>query len=198
MKNKFLHMLAIAAFTLSIASCEKMQGPKGDTGAAGAPGTTGATGPQGTPGEQGPAGNANVHSNLVTIFPGQWITSSPGFYFADASVPAITTDIATSGMVSVFMQNNVGSWIAVPFSDFSYYYGFIHGPGTVRFVVENSTGGTVAFFSNYVFKVVSIASSYRKSHPDTDWKDYYAVEKILKECTNDQANASNTIVKQQP
>jgi len=182
----------------ALGSCQK--GDKGDTGPQGpqgATGNTGADGQTGPAGPQGQQGNANVQSGTITVSPSQWgydATNKDNYFgFTDA---AITSDIVANGAVVIFASFASGSWEAMPFTDYfssgvSYSMNFVYSAGNGTIFVTNGTQNSTTFNSAIGFKVVVIASALRRSHPNTNWKDYNQVMAVMAESSTAPPPSTN-------
>ena len=142
-------------------------------------GATGATGATGPAGANGTNGNANViGTNTLTVT--NWTSNTSGSFWATGlSAPGITQAIVDKGIVSVFISDTSGGWMAMPYTygNVSWYYGF--GVGFVNIYKTNTNFISMANPGSQTFRVVIISASNRMANPNTDWKDYEQVKEAL-------------------
>lgn len=150
-KNKITG-LCILTLILFIFSCKK-----GDTGPAGEPGKD---------------GSANVTATTYSV--GTW-TNGSSFWYADLTVPAITSSNHGSAAVQVFFSTNAGTnWVAMPYtavSSTNYFMEYLTGTNLVEVQwIYNGVGtgsSPNSFFGTTIYiKVVVIPSSLKKSGID--------------------------------
>lgn len=177
-KLSVICMMCLAV--LAMVSCTK-RGPEGPVG------------PQGPMGPQGPAGNdgnANVASSTLTVYPDDWYLDN-GSWRVDFDYDAINSDIYESGAVLVYMETE-GTWRQIPMT---FYYSVFNDAGEEIFLsssLETSfyQGGVSVFWTEsdfyegyrpeqHKFRIVAIAASYYKAHPDLDYSNYEAVREAL-------------------
>lgn len=136
-------------------------------------------GPVGPP---GPPGNANVVSTEhITL--NTWVYDSfYNWYAATIDVPEITADIADFGVVMVYQRIAPGPnpvWIPLPdtygnvTTNFDFYRG---GVNIYTFNVDNTT--PIAQ-TGMIVRIVVIPDSFRKGHPNANWKSYEVTKEIL-------------------
>lgn len=159
-------------------------GTNGQDGNDGKDGINGTNGTNGQDGQDGQDGNANVKSQIVSVTSSDWIITSNIAYF-DTPVAIITSSIANSGSVQVFMESSTqaGTWLNMPSIQYASGYfstfNFIYGTGVIRIFKNDSDLSTPINPGNRTFRIVAIASSARAANPNVDWRDYSQVEKII-------------------
>ncbi|MDP2386162.1 MAG: hypothetical protein Q8M29_07310 [Bacteroidota bacterium] len=147
----------------------------------------GPIGPKGDEGKVGNNGNANVSSATFTM--SSWFWSAP-YYYADLSIPELTTTNANTAAVMVYFNTTGGTtWVALPYtqyhSPYNYYMGFNTGVGNVEvtwFYDSSLSSGSDpnAFYGTTIkCKVVVIPPAIKKKHPDLDLTNYEAVKKCF-------------------
>lgn len=162
---KFLTIGLLIAGVTSLSSCKK-------------------EGPIGPAGKDGIDGNANVTSNTFTVNSWNW-TLSDYVYYADLSVPSITSSIANTGLVQVYMEStsSPGVWLNMPwtewFSSYTSTYNFNHGTGSVRVFKADSDLQAPSNPGLRRFKVIAIESSGMIANPDVDWANYESVKETF-------------------
>jgi hypothetical protein len=134
-------------------------------------------------GPPGPAGNANV--TATTFSASSWSWSSP-YYYANFNVPDLTSSNINTAAVMVYFSTTGGTWIAVPYTQYTsaydYHMGFNTSAGTVQvtWVYDSSLSNGSdpnAFYSTTVqYKIVVIPPSARQANPNVNLKDYNAVK----------------------
>jgi hypothetical protein len=158
-------MIALVLFT----GCKK--GDKGDTGPAGINGTNGID------------GNANVKASTYSLNASNWgFDGANKVSYANLINNNITSDIVSTGTVSVFVTGTSGQWIALPWTywdspSITYNYGYSLGQVTMQ---NQKTDGS--YFAPIISaKVVVISASQKAAHPKTNWKDYNEVMAVTQE-----------------
>ena len=148
-------------------------------------GSVGPAGTAGTNGTNGTNGNANVKTMTFTVT--TW-SSLSAYYYVYLNDTSITSTILNSGAVEVFWHITGTTWNQTPWVTYNPAgYTLIQqaalGKVTVYWTYD---GGTLnqsfnAFWgvSTCNFKVVCIASSAIKKHPDTDWNNYSEIQRAL-------------------
>lgn len=139
-------------------------------------------------GPQGPQGNANViGSNPFTV--SSWSRNN-NTYFADFSSSDITASIVDFGIVSIFKSYGTNEWSPLPDINgkTSTVYNFYDGGFSIY--IQNSDGTEPLFPGSVTFRMVVISSSLREANPNTNWKSYTEVMKVL---NNKQAAATNNL-----
>jgi len=92
-------------------ACEGPAGPAGDVG------PQGPAGEQGEQGQQGDEGNANVKTIIFNVYKNMWIKIDDGFWAYEKNLSIITSEIAYSGLVLVFLKStNSDHWQALPYT----------------------------------------------------------------------------------
>jgi hypothetical protein len=134
-------------------------------------------------GPAGPAGSANVTATNFTV--NSWSWDAP-YYYADFSVPELTSANINSAAVLVYFTTTSGSWIALPYtqydSPYNYYMGFSSSAGSVQvtWVYDSSfSSGSDpnAYYSTSVrYKIVVIPKEERIANPNVNLNDYNAVK----------------------
>lgn len=141
----------------------------------------GPMGPAGTDGTNGINGNANVIStNPTTINSTNWGSSNNNaLWYTNFSVPGITQSIVDKGIVSVFISDLSGVWVAIPytFANTSYHYSF--GVGFISVYASSVNLTAISNPGTKSFRVIIIPSSVVSSNKNTNWNDYNEVIKIL-------------------
>jgi len=138
-------------------------------------GCTGDEGPRGPAGPAGPSATTvtftltNTDFSLFTT--GQWM--------CDRAVPAITSEILTSGAVLPYFQFPGWYWLQMPYiyGNIRVYYGF--NPGTVRFVYEDVSPSPLLNAAG-TYKVVIVSGEIAATKlAGVDTRDYRAVKEAL-------------------
>lgn len=134
-------------------------------------------------GPAGPPGNANVTARTFSAT--SWSWSSP-YYYANFSVPELTSANAGSAAVMVYFHTTSNSWLALPYSQYNspynYYMGFSSAAGLVQvtwvydYSLSSGDDPNTYYGSNVQYKVVIIPPAERKANPDLDLTDYNAVK----------------------
>lgn len=163
----------VLSLIILFASCAK----KGDTGPSGTNGTNGTTGKN---------GNANVKSSIFTVT--NW-SSNSNYYYVNITDNNVTQAILDSGAVVVYWTPNAGTnWAELTYYVYSttgpgYYLEFNHFLNQITVYWVYAGGGLNAtptsLYPTIKFKVVCIAASAMKKHPDTNWHNYSEVQKVL-------------------
>lgn len=131
-------------------------------------------------GDTGPAGedgNANVMSTDPIVLPASSWKLDSTVWLASFPVPAITADIASKGVVQVYIKYG-SQWWALPDlnNGNATSYGFT--AGNVLLFNANEDGSVPFAPLALTFRVVIIApSGGRALNSDVDLKDYEAVKK---------------------
>ncbi len=156
-------LLLSAAVVLFSAACTKT-GPQGPQGVQGPQGQTGATGPAGVD------GNANVVGSAPFTVT-DW-TRNGNVYYADFSLPTITSSVVNSGIVEVFKKYGTTDWTNLPdiSGKTSTVFNFYNGGFSIY--VQNSDGTLPTYPGTQTFRTVVITSSQRMANPKTNWKNY--------------------------
>ena len=159
----------------------------------------GCTGPAGPEGEPGADGNANVVGSSYAV--PVWNVNATNYYI-NISDPNLTSAINNSGTTEVFLTIDAGNtFAALPFTYYgglnpNYIWSYTTNVGLVNIYWTNEGSG-VGSDPNTIygqicnFKVVDIASSVMKRHPNTDWKNYSQVISVMNQ-ENAQAALNNT------
>ncbi|MEO6902679.1 MAG: hypothetical protein ABI315_05945 [Bacteroidia bacterium] len=132
---------------------------------------------KGDPGPAGEDGNANVTSTDPILIPAKSWTLDSNVWLTNFPVPAITGDIASKGMVQVYIKYG-SQWWALPDinNGNATSYGFTMGK--VFLFNANDDGSVPLAPLALTFRVVAISpSGGRAMNPDVDLKDYEAVKK---------------------
>src|SRR5665213_2304822 len=104
MKKILSKLILITAIAVLFNSCAK-------------DGATGPQGPQGAAGTNGTNGSANVSASTFTITSWAYNGSTYYQYYADLSVPAITSTVMSDGTVQVFQGDGTGNvWVSMPYT----------------------------------------------------------------------------------
>lgn len=88
---------------------------------------------KGKDGAPGPAGNANI--SALNYTPTWNSHSSPSFWYANLSVPALTMANINSASVQVYFSTTSGVWVAVPYTEVAstnYFMNFLTTAGIVE------------------------------------------------------------------
>ena len=134
-------------------------------------------GEKGDIGPQGNSGSANVSAFIVTINPGQWASSTAGYWGVSWTAPEITN--ANADVVQVYMQGTSGGdWWGLPTTNFfaaGDAIDFSYTTGSVSILYTNTTfpPQTVAF------KTVVIPPAIARDHPEVDYNNYRDVKAIF-------------------
>lgn len=147
-------------------------------------GEDGLPGPVGQTGQTGQTGNSNVKSETFTSNTSDWIhigtngQAGDGFSFLQFS-SIITSDIANSGAVFVYVLSTGGGWIALPasFTKSAWTENWRYAYSSLQLVIskEDSDFNTLNP-GIQTFKVVAISSTARIANPNVDYNDYEQVK----------------------
>ncbi len=139
------------------------------------------TGPQGPAGKDG---NANViGEDPFSVTTWTYTTNATGSgdmaYYADFSDPNITSSVASFGLVVVYIRYPDGTWKNLPdiLNGTTFSYAVKSGGFSLYF--SNVDGTTPVYPGAQTFRVVVVPSSYKQAHPNTDWKNYEEVSRLL-------------------
>lgn len=145
------------------------------------------TGPPGPQGAQGPQGNANViGSDPFTV--SSW-SKTGNTYSADFSSGDITPAIVDLGIVSIFKKYGTNEWSPLPDINGKTSTVFNFYDNGFSIYIQNSDGTDPGFPGSVTFRMVVISSSLRQANPNTDWRNYNEVMKVL-QGTEQQASAN--------
>ncbi|MBX2907134.1 MAG: hypothetical protein KF744_13900 [Taibaiella sp.] len=149
------------------------------------------TGPPGPQGVQGPQGNANViGSDPFTV--SLW-SQDGNSYRADFNSSDITADIVDRGIVSVFKSYGTSSnpeWSPLPDINGNVSTVFNFRDGAFTIWVANTDGTVTSFPGSLTFRMVVVAPALKQANPNTDWKNYNEVMRVLhNEATVQNASA---------
>jgi len=146
-------------------------------------------GPEGKPGKDGVDGNANVKTQIITVTPSNW-NGDEYLYEAQKQCSIITADIVSSGAVLCYLQEENNTYVPLPFTFTGWYLNqqeepvfyntnrlFLYSPGVISFLLQDDDAMTPVPEDNYVFKVVTIASSELVAGVNT--LDYKEVARAL-------------------
>ncbi len=128
----------------------------------------------GVEGPRGPQGNANVHSQIITVNPSDW-TNSFGYHIVGLQVASITSDIVATGAVMVYSSYEGTSWVALPYTLSAVDHSYEYDAGAVQ--VRYEGGEAIAIPTT--FKVITLSSS-GMIPSDLDLTDYDAVKDYFK------------------
>lgn len=120
-------------------------------------------------------GNTDVYSNTYTV---SWTFEDPS-YTASMSVSEITQDVLDNGAVMVYMSNNNGGWIALPYtlpmsSTYSSTFTPVIYNGGVK-VWKTDTDLLTLDPGTSTFKVVVLTQKQLIAHPNVVLTDYNSV-----------------------
>ena len=167
---KKIVLMLLAAATLVATGCTRV----------------GPVGPQGPQGQQGPQGNANViGSNPFAV--SSW-SRTGNTYSADFTSADITADIVDFGIVSIFKSYGANEWSPLPDINGKTSTVFNFYDGGFSIYIQNSDGTEPAFPGSITFRMVVISSSLRQANPNTNWKSYTEIMKVL---NKEQSAAAN-------
>jgi hypothetical protein len=139
------------------------------------------TGPQGPAGPQGAQGNANVlGSNPFTVNSWAYSTSEVA-YVATFNDADITTAVADRGVVEIYLLYPDGTWRALPDVVNGTQFFFRFSAGGFDIYYANVDGSTPSFPPTATFRTVVISPSQRQANPNTNWKNYNQVMKVVNE-----------------
>lgn len=136
---------------------------------------------EGLQGPAGPQGNANVQA--ATYMVSNWQYSDPT-YFVELSVPFITADIVASGAVLTYIETGANQFTQVPLTFYrdNSYSTTIEVSSSIGFIRlywgDSDLTQPIAPPSLNV-KVVAVASSLLRDHPNLDLSDYQTVKKAF-------------------
>lgn len=170
LNNKYLHMKTIKSIVfVSIISfifgCTK----KGDTGPS------------------GKDGSSNVSATVFSI--SSWGWTAPNYY-ANLSVPEITSDNFNSAAIMVYFSTSNGKWTALPFTQYNspsnYFMGFNTSVGNVQVTwIYDSSLSSGSNPNNYYgvtalqCKVVVIPKAAKEAHPNVNLSNYIEVREAF-------------------
>lgn len=142
---------------------------------------TGPPGPQGAQGPAGPQGNANViGTDPFTV--SSW-SKNGNTYYADFKSDQITPTIVDRGIVSVFKSYNTTNTEWSPLPDIngkkSTVFNFYDNGFSIY--IQNSDGTDPGFPGSVTFRMVVVSPAQRQANPNTDWKNYKEVMKVVNE-----------------
>jgi hypothetical protein len=147
-------------------------------------GKDGATGPQGPSGMNG---NANVQGASGSVT--SW-NNNGTIYYTTFTDGALTSAVQSTGAVEVFLStDNASTWKALPFTevsgtDYIMLYHTSVGSIEIDWIYNGAGLGSdpnTYYSATCQFKIVCIASSIIKQHPNTNWTNYNEVMQILTE-----------------
>lgn len=131
-------------------------------------------------GDTGPAGedgNANVMSTDPILLPANSWTLDSNVWLASFPVPAITGDIASKGVVQVYIRYGT-QWWALPDLNNGNATSYGFSMGKVLLFNANDDGSVPLAPLALTFRVVAISpTGGRSMNTDVDLKDYEAVKK---------------------
>jgi hypothetical protein len=151
------------------------------------------TGPVGPMGPPGPQGNANVKGADPFTVSSWALTSTGDAYVASFTDPDVTQAVSDHGVVDIFLYYPTdGTWRSLPdiISGTQFFSRFSTGGFDIYY--GNIDGSTPTFPGTWTFRSVVIAPSLKQAHPNTNWKDYNEVMKVLNE--NNVSAGGNTAV----
>jgi hypothetical protein len=168
--KKLILMLAAGSLIL-FNSCTKT-GPQGPVG------------PQGPTGPTGPAGqngNANVIGSGKTFTVNNWqYSTTNNYYYASFSDPDITSDVVDGGIVEMFrLYTSNNHWANLPDINGNTSIVFDFGLNAFTIYVQALDGSVPANPGSITFRDVVITPSQRQANPNTDWKNYNQVMKVV-------------------
>src|SRR5690554_1807912 len=165
MKILQLNLLSLLlAATIAFTGCKKDEGP---------------TGPQRP---QGPTGNANVQSEMITVFSSDWVEEG-NMYTFETPTSLITEDIAESGAVLCYLMYD-DIYRPMPISylpegeDYTTHAGFEYMTEEIFFFFQTDDGMTPAP-GERTFKVVTIESKMLESNPEIATMKYADAMQLL-------------------
>ena len=191
--KRFAIKTALLLAVVSISSCGKLfegpAGPKGDTGAAGRDGINGTNGfdgrngldgvdgKDGVNGIDGKDGNANVIGS--SSFTPTW-TNGGTYWYTSLTATGITQSIVDRGVVMVYMKDG-SRWVALPVTGWlnDEVFAFNFELNKLNLFCYNTAGTLPNSPVASIFRMVTIAPSNLAKYPDTDWRDYNQVCKVL-------------------
>ena len=144
-------------------------------------------------GKAGKDGNANViSSNTVTI--NNWTkVLDDGInydYTANISFASITDEVKNKGLVLIYCQQG-SDWYALPYTDagtdattgLKYSNSFNYSINTGSTKIEcngfDDSGTASGVTENIVVRIVVIPASITSKYPNTNWKDYKEVDRLV-------------------
>ena len=184
MKKTIFKTAVILFSAIMTISCSK-DGATGPQGATGPAGINGINGTNGTNGIDGTNGNANVvGSNSFSTTSSNWVSALGGVIWTAnlTGASSITQNIVDKGIVSVFrMYTNNGAtqWSPLPDTNINQNLSFSYGVGTISFLMQSTNAVAIANPGVITVRYVAISPSNRIANPNTNWKDYEQVKKVL-------------------
>lgn len=165
-------ILFFAIIATMFAGCTK-EGPEGPQGPAGTNGTNGSNGID---------GNANVKTQIISVIPGEWNTSSNTLYVVK-NVSIITSDIVSNGAVLVYWKSSgSSSYQALPFTwpgTNEILYRFWYDTGELELDIYQENGPPPSPTTTYTYKVVAIQGDLQSKITGVDFKDYEKVKQYF-------------------
>lgn len=146
-----------------------------------------------TKGEQGPPGkdgNANVHSQTITLQADSWEHfGDAGYpdegYQSVQNAPVITQDIIDNGAVMAYLSTDKTQWFALPMTfptglqdtvyDYSESWNYVYLLNTIVVEIQDSDFWTMAPQDALYLKVVAVAGTELKRKKDINWLNYEQV-----------------------
>lgn len=131
-------------------------------------------------GPPGKDGNANVKSSTLTFSTWTWDTAN-NFEYADFTWGEITSDIANTGTVLIYVDTPAG-WAPLPrtiYPDQTYSESqrYTYTTGAFKIIVQDSDWLPPSpALGTWTIKVVAIEASARMANPDLNWDNYEAVK----------------------
>lgn len=170
MKKTKTILAALLLVALTITSCKKEAGPKGDTGAQGPAGTNGA---QGVPGP----------SAKTFTFTGTFGASTQFISYTGLVGSFDVDDIVLTYILNATYGGN-DYYVALPWTDggVNYYVEINENTGFMYVNTDKASGAAGSPWASTVtlkFKAVLIKSSQRLLHPDLNYKNYKEVAKAF-------------------
>ena len=126
----------------------------------------------------------SVDQTTSTARPGDWSYDASAYEYSTVLIVSkITQDIVDNGTVMTFLKKSDGTYVALPTTFYSTGYsftmGFSYEVSKVHIYMDCSSDLPGLTFNSNDYKVVTISRAQREAHPNTNWKNYDEVQKVL-------------------
>lgn len=133
-------------------------------------------------GPEGPAGkdgNANVNSQTFYVNSPDWFSTGVSYY-CNVYPSALSADILNNGAILVYMDYE-STDRQLPLTIFNGTYETLYDHSMTEYNVKVEVANTnLTMPANpgyHKIRVVTMSRQMMQQHPNTDWKNYYAVQK---------------------